>query len=98
MFFDMRTIEKVHESSYDGHDYRFSESEKGVSVRRVPSNNPLWSHGLVSEVYDLDEKKFRESAIAGQNLMFKSLIQADDTISGLVINAIKSKRLSKPQA
>jgi hypothetical protein len=56
----LRVVARTYETNpNDGWVYRIIEdSDMTVAIYRVPEHTPLWGHGLIKQVYQVDTGKF----------------------------------------
>jgi hypothetical protein len=80
-FLGMKTITKVEECTVIKWTYRFTTNEKGVTVNRVPADNPLWSHGFYNDAYCIEEKKWIAMANSGFPEYFTDLGRAIEAVT-----------------
>lgn len=80
-FHGMKTITKVEECTVIKWTYRFTTGPEGVNVNRVPSDNPLWSHGFINEAYSIEEKAWISIMNSGLREYFTDLGKAIETIT-----------------
>ena len=74
--FNTHVVETVHECVEGEWIYRFYQSENGVYVKRTPVSDPLWSHGILTQRFDLEEEKFIHQALGSGTEYFASIFQA----------------------
>lgn len=80
-FNGIKTVTKVEECTVVKWTYRFTTNDKGVTVNRVPSDNPLWSHGFYNDTYSISEQKWIPIANAGPLEYFENLAAAFATMT-----------------
>lgn len=78
--FNTHVIETVHECIEGEWTYRFYQNEKGVHVKRTPSKDPLWSHGVITQTFESEQKKFLSQCLAGWAEYFDSVSEAKRAI------------------
>lgn len=88
--FEYRNIETVRETQFGRWIYRFHETAAGVLVRRTGADRPLWSHGILVQIFDHEVGGFRPAVAAGLNVLFSDLLAAEQVIWDLVANDVGS--------
>jgi hypothetical protein len=85
--FNFSTVETVYEDTAYGWIYRFIETRgKGVMVKRTPAERrPLWSHGVIMQIYDQDVQKFVPACKSGTNLYFSGMTTALGVVEEIAI-------------
>lgn len=76
------TISAVYQlpEAIDGWLYRILSDAKGASIRRVPANDALWTHGVLMQRLPQGEPYFIASVSAGPDHFFDSVQEAIDFI------------------
>lgn len=70
----MKTVSTTYELEHEQYIYRLTEDALGVIVRRVPVDNQLWSHGVISQ--GVDESFAFKSSCQVKLHKFKGLADA----------------------
>lgn len=74
--FNTYVVETVHECVEGEWTYRFFQSKKGVYVKRTPSADSLWSHGIITQNYDIEQGRFISQCLSSGTGRFDSIFQA----------------------
>jgi hypothetical protein len=80
--FEYREVETIRETQYGKWIYRFHESSNGVWVKRTGVDRPTWTHDLLVQIFDIGIGGFRPACVAGLQVLFDSLREAELAISG----------------
>lgn len=62
---DMAVVETTYEKPHGEHIYRVVMHADYALVKRVPAVTPLWSHAVLTQIYDGKEAKFVPALGAG---------------------------------
>ena len=61
MTIELTVIETVHQTSdIDGFTYRITVTSDKCGIKRVPTEDMLWSHGMIAELYQTDSEQFEQ--------------------------------------
>lgn len=72
----LRIVQQVSECTWAGYVYRFWQDSTGVTVSRVPEDQPYWHHGVIKEIYCQVYSKFVPTIKASQAQKFSSVAEA----------------------
>lgn len=69
--------------------YRIVETEHGVMIKRHPSttNHPIWSHGTLTQIYQVDTKKFVPSVLSLKPQWLDTTQEALEVLEQLSLDA-----------
>lgn len=73
---ELVVVEQVFETTQGDWVYRFRSNERGVMVRRVSKDNQLWSHGVLTQMFDQETNSFLPSHVCGFDVYFEHIDQA----------------------
>jgi hypothetical protein len=79
---EMMVVETTYQCMSGGYLYRVTVAAEHTIIKRTPHRTgeiPLWNHGVITEVYDIEAGKFVPS-IHAKNIL---LSEADAVIAGL---------------
>ena len=61
MTIELSVIETVHQTSdVNGFTYRITVTPEKCAIRRTPTKDMLWSHGIICETYQTDSGRFEQ--------------------------------------
>lgn len=87
MNIQMKVVETTYEIvGNDGFIYRIFQKEDGKCfIKRVPVNSPLWSHGVISQIYLEDEGIFEIMIRAARGAIAKTWVPNLETAMAVVL-------------
>ena len=63
-------IEQLHEAVQGDWVYRIRTNEHGVMIRRTNKDRVLWSHGVLTQMFDRKANSFLPSNVCGSDVYF----------------------------
>jgi len=78
--FEYRTVQTVRETHIGRWIYQFHETPTGVWVKRTNASRPIWSHGVLVQIFDKEAQCFRPACVAGLDVMFNDLHSAEQAV------------------